>query len=116
MEECFQIPELLQQRVTLKEKGLTAERVAFSLMKCHVQPLMQREHLGFQYTSLDDASRISAEKISDDEVMERLQRIFKNIDRVLKAAVKEYIVDRPPNPVSSRSWNFPEYLLQVVCL
>jgi hypothetical protein len=29
---------------------LTAERVAFSFMKRRIQPLMQREHLGFEYT------------------------------------------------------------------
>ena len=36
MMECFQIPELLKWIAALKEKELTAERVAFSFMKCRI--------------------------------------------------------------------------------
>jgi hypothetical protein len=50
MQECIQIPELLAKIAQKKAQGLTAERVAFSFMKRRIQPLMQREHLGFEYT------------------------------------------------------------------
>ena len=109
MQECIQIPELLAKIAQKKAQGLTAERVAFSFMKRRVQPLMQREHLGFEYTGADDGSRLSAEEISDDLVMERLQKIFKNLHEI-PAAVQEYSADNPPRMVSFEELA-PEYLL-----
>ena len=99
MQECIQIPELLAKIAQKKAQGLTAERVAFSFMKRRVQPLMQREHLGFEYTGADDGSRLSSEEISDDLVMERLQKIFKNLHGI-PAAVPEFSADNPPRLVS----------------
>ena len=72
MNECLQIPDLLKKIAELKKKGLTAERVAFSFMKRRIQPLMQREHLGYEYTGLNDVSRMSANDICDDHVIERV--------------------------------------------
>ena len=109
MQECIQIPELLAKIAQKKAQGLTAERVAFSFMKRRVQPLMQREHLGFEYTGADDGSRLSAEEISDDLVMERLQKIFKNLHGI-PAAVREYSADNPPCMVGFQELA-PEYLL-----
>lgn len=46
-----------------------------------------------------DGSRISAEDISDDLVMERLQKIFKNLHGI-PAVVPEFSADNPPCLVS----------------
>ena len=93
MEECLHIPELLKRIKELKNKGLIAERVAFSFMKRRIQPLMKREHLGYEYSGLDDASRMSADDISNDVVMERLQKVFKNLDGMPAGTVEEYSAD-----------------------
>ena len=102
MDEYFQILELLKRITKLKAKGLTAERVAYSFMKRRVQPLMQRELLGYEYTGADDTSRMSLEEISDDVVMLRLGRIFRNMKQeVTTTTVREYYAEYPPKEVSN---------------
>jgi hypothetical protein len=58
MQEGIQLPKLLACIKVLRETGMRAEHVAFSFMKCRVQPLMARDTLGFEYTGDDDTSRM----------------------------------------------------------
>jgi hypothetical protein len=74
MQEGIQLPELLQKIKALREAGLRAELVAFSFTKRRVQPLMARDTLGYQYTGDDD-----------EDIVERLGRIFKDCHRTLLA-------------------------------
>jgi hypothetical protein len=79
MQEGIQLPELLQKIKALREAGLRAEHVAFSFMKRRVQPLMARDTLGYQYTGEDDTSRMPGTEVDDDDIVERLGRIFKDM-------------------------------------
>jgi hypothetical protein len=63
----------------LKEAGLRAEHVAFSVMKRRVQPLMARDTLGFEYTGDDDTSRMPRGELDDSDIIKRLSRIFKDM-------------------------------------
>jgi hypothetical protein len=63
----------------LKEAGLRAEHVAFSFMKRRVQPLMARDTLGYQYTGDGDSSRMPEDEVDDDDIVDRLGRIFKDM-------------------------------------
>jgi hypothetical protein len=63
----------------LREAGLRAEHVAFSFVKRRVQPLMARDTLGYQYTSDDDTSRMTGNEVDDEDIVERLGRIFKDM-------------------------------------
>jgi hypothetical protein len=94
----------------LREAGLRAEHVAFSFMKRRVQPLMARDTLGYQYTSDDDTSRMPGNEIDDDDIVERLGRIFKDMPLHVPCPVPEYSAARPPNKVGSRAYVF-EYSL-----
>jgi hypothetical protein len=58
MQERIQLPELLAKIKALREDGLRAEHVAFSIMKWRVQPLMAHDTLGYQYTGEGDSSRM----------------------------------------------------------
>ena len=91
MHECLQVPDLLKKITELKQKGLTAERVAFNFMKHRIQLLMQRVHLSYKYTGVDDPSRMSPEEICDELVMERLQKIFKNLNEIGRASCRERV-------------------------
>jgi hypothetical protein len=62
----------------LREAGLRAEHVAFSFMKHRVQPLMARDTLGFEYTGDNDTSRMPGGEADDDDIVDRLTRIFKS--------------------------------------
>jgi len=104
-EECMQVPELLRRTAAWKAQGLTAQRVAYGFMKRHVQPLMQRSHLGYEYTGEDDESRLSKDPISDDAILVQLSKIFKNIKQAVPTAVLEYSAERPPNPVSTHGYS-----------
>jgi hypothetical protein len=103
MQEGIQLPELLAKIKALREAGLRAEHVAFSFMKRRVQPLMARDTLGYQYTGDDDTSRMPGGEVDDDDIVDRLGRIFKDIPTYTPCPVPEYSAARPPNEVSSRA-------------
>jgi hypothetical protein len=63
----------------LREARLRAEHVAFGFMKRRMQPLMARDTLGFEYTGDDDTSRMPVGEMDDDDIIERLTRIFKDM-------------------------------------
>jgi hypothetical protein len=79
MQEGIQLPEMLAKIKALREAGLRAEHVAFSFMKRRVQPLMARDTLGYQYTGDSDSSRMPGGEVVDDDIVDRLGRIFKDI-------------------------------------
>jgi hypothetical protein len=85
----------------LREAGLRVEHVAFSFMKRRVQPLMARNTLGFEYTGEDDTSRMPGDEVDDDDIVDRLARIFKDMPPYKECPVLEYSAARPPKEVSS---------------
>jgi hypothetical protein len=101
--EGIQLPELLARIKLLREAGLRAEHVAFSFMKRRVQPLMARDTLGFEYTGDDDTSRMPGDEVDDDDIIDRLTRIFKDMPPYTACPVPEFSAARPPKEVSSRS-------------
>jgi hypothetical protein len=102
MQEGLQLPELLARIKALREAGLRAEHVAFSFMKRRVQPLMARDTLGYEYTGDDDTSRMPGDEVDDDDIVDRLARIFKDMPVYTPCPVPEFSAARPPNEVSSR--------------
>jgi hypothetical protein len=101
MQEGIQLPELLLKIKALREAGLRAEHVAFSFMKRRVQPLMARDTLGYLYTGEDDTPRMPGDEIDDDDIVERLGRIFKDMPSYTPCPVPEYSAAHLPNEVSS---------------
>jgi hypothetical protein len=95
------LPELLARIKALREAGLRAEHVAFSFMKRRVQPLMARDTLGYEYTGDDDTSRMPGDEV-DDDIVDRLARMFKDMPAYTPCPVPEYSAARPPKEVSSR--------------
>jgi hypothetical protein len=79
MQEGIQLPELLARIKVLREAGLRAEHVAFCFMKRKVQPLMARDTSGFEYTGDDDTSRMPRDEVDDEDIVDRLTRIFKDM-------------------------------------
>jgi hypothetical protein len=103
MQEGIQLPELLTKIRALREAGLRAKHVAFSFMKRRMQPLMARDTLGYQYTGDGDSSWMPSGEIDDDDIIERLGRIFKDMPAYTPCPVTEYSAAHPPNEVSSRT-------------
>jgi hypothetical protein len=103
MQEGIQLPEPLAKIRALREAGLRAEHVAFSFMKRRVQPLMARDTLGYQYTGEGDSSRMPDGEIDDDDIIDRLGRIFKDMPVYTPCLVPEYSAARPANEVSSHA-------------
>ena len=99
--ECTQVPKLLARIAALKKKGLTVERVAYSFMKRRIQPLMERVHLGYEYTGDNDESCMATGPLSNDLIMERLAKMFKGLKADVPKVVLEFGVARPPKQVSS---------------
>jgi hypothetical protein len=87
----------------LREAGLRAEHVAFSFMKRRVQPLMARDTLGFEYAGDDDTSQMSGGEVDNDDIVDRLTRIFMDMPPYTACPVQDYSAARPPKEVSSRT-------------
>jgi hypothetical protein len=103
MQEGIQLHELLLKIKALREAGLRAEHVSFSFMKRRVQPLMARDTLGHQYTGEGDSSRMPDSEIDDEDIIDRLGRIFKDMPTYTPCLVPEYSGAHQPNEVSSRT-------------
>jgi hypothetical protein len=73
----------------LREAGLRAEHMSFSFMKRRVQPLMARDTLGYEYTGDDDTSRMPGDEVDDDDIVDRLARIFKDMLAYTPCPVRE---------------------------
>jgi hypothetical protein len=101
MQEGIHLPELMAKIKALRGAGLRAEHVAFSFMKRRVQPLIARDTLGYQYTGDDDTSRMPDDEVDDDDIVDRLGRIFKDMPVYTSCPVPEYSAARPPNEVRS---------------
>jgi hypothetical protein len=81
---------------------------------------MARDTLGYQYTGEDDTSRMPGGEIDDDDIVERLGRIFKDMPPYTPCPVPEYSAAHPPNKVSSRTQCLSTSIIvvmltQVVC-
>jgi hypothetical protein len=76
--------------------------MAFSFMKRRVQPLMAHDTLGYEYTGDDDTSRMPGDEVNDDnDIVDRLARIFKDMPAYTACPVPEYSAARPSKEVSS---------------
>jgi hypothetical protein len=100
MQEGIQLPKLLQKIKALREVRLRAEHVAFNFMKRRVQPLMARDTLGYQYTGDEDTSRMPGNEVDNEDIVERLGRIFKDMPLYIPCLVPKYSAARPMNEVS----------------
>jgi hypothetical protein len=100
MQDGIQLPELMKKIKALREAGLRAEHVAFSFMKRRVHPLMARDTLGYQYTSNEDTSRMPGDEVDNDDIVERLGKIFKDMPHYTPCPVPEYSAACPQNKVS----------------
>jgi hypothetical protein len=77
--------------------------VAFSFRKRRVQPLMARDTLGYQYIGEGDSPRMPGGEIDDDDIIDRLGRIFKDMPVYTPCLVPKYSATHPLNEVSSRT-------------
>jgi hypothetical protein len=65
-----QVKELLDIIEAQKKKGVTGTSVMFAFYKRRVQPIQQRHRLGFECTGLADPSRMCAEDLPDEVVLQ----------------------------------------------
>jgi hypothetical protein len=99
MKEGIQLHKLMLKIKALREAGLRAKHVAFSFMKRRVQPLMARDTLGYQYTGAEDTSRMLDNEVDDEDIVERLGKIFEDMPPYTPCPIPEYSAARPPNQV-----------------
>jgi hypothetical protein len=64
---------------------------------------MARGTLGFEYTGDDDTSRMPGGEMDDDDIIDILMCIFKDMPPYTACPVQEYFAARPPKEVSSRT-------------
>ena len=81
---------------------LTGEAVVFDWMKWRIQPLQARGSLGFQYQGTAHPSRYLKEEISDDVAFSRVQRLLKNVKKIL-VVPDTFSAASPPKQVFDKS-------------
>ena len=86
---------------------LIGEAVVFDWMKRRIQPLQARELLGFQYQGTTDSSRYSKEEISNDITFSRVQRLLRNVKKVL-VVPNTFSTANPPKQVLDKSSRYVE--------
>jgi hypothetical protein len=64
---------------------------------------MSRDTLGFEYTGEDDTSRMTGCEVDDNDIIDRLTHIFKDMPPYTACPVQEYSAVRPPKEVGSRT-------------
>jgi hypothetical protein len=63
---------------------------------------MARDTLGYEYTGDDETSRMPGDEVDDDDIVDRLGRIFKDMPVYTPCPVPEFSAVLPPIEVSSR--------------
>jgi hypothetical protein len=63
---------------------------------------MARDILGYEYTGDEDTSQMPGDEVVDDDIVDSLARIFKDMPAYTPCPVPEYSAARPPYKVSSR--------------
>jgi hypothetical protein len=58
--------------------------------------------LRYEYTGDDDTSRMPGDEVVDDNIVDRLARIFKDMPAYTPCPVLEFSAARPPKEVRSR--------------
>jgi hypothetical protein len=92
-DELLAIKPLLERIQTLKQQGLIGFGIIASYMRRRVQPLMEREHLGFEYSWAEDPSRmVPPLELTEKEVLERLRKVLKGVT-IVPHAVPKYCGD-----------------------
>jgi hypothetical protein len=64
---------------------------------------MARDTLGFEYTGNDDTSWKPGGEVDDDDIVDRLTCIFKDMPPYTACPIPEYSAARLPKEVSSRT-------------
>jgi hypothetical protein len=76
--ELRKIQPFLKQIKAMKIQGLSGVGIVAIFIRRQVHPLRERVHYGFEYTGLEDPTRMSKEELSG-EVLERIQAILKGV-------------------------------------
>ena len=81
-------------------RSLTSFGIVSSFLRRRVQPLKERENFGFEYSGAEDHSRmVPALELTDEEVLERLQKMLKGAS-IVPLTVSELCAKNPPLAVS----------------
>jgi hypothetical protein len=64
---------------------------------------MALDTLGYQYTGDYDTSRMSGNEVDDEDIVERLGRIFKDMPPYTPCPVPEYSAAHPPHKIGNRT-------------
>ena len=79
---------------------MTGFGIVSSFLRRRVQRPKEREHFGFEYSGAEDPSRmVPALELTDEEVLERLQKMLKGAS-VVPLTVSKYRANNPPPAVS----------------
>ena len=79
---------------------MTGFGIISSFLRRRVQPLKERENFGFEYSGAEDPSRmVPALELTDEEVLERLQKMLKGAS-IVPFTISEYCAKNPPPAVS----------------
>jgi hypothetical protein len=93
---------LLLEISVSKNRGLTAEAVVVNFIFKNIQPLKDRVYPAYLYTGVNDPSRLTDKRISEEDVLSR-------VDSMLRGKASNVGA-----PLSYSTWNLPPVVSVVV--
>jgi hypothetical protein len=68
---------LLAEICALKDRGLTAKAVVVDFVFKNIQPLKDRVYPAYLYTGVNDPTRITNKRISEEDVLSRVDSMLR---------------------------------------
>jgi hypothetical protein len=97
--ETERIKPFFKEIKAFKIQDLSGIGIVASFIRRRVQPLRERVHYSFEYIRTEDPTQMSRDKLSEEEILERLQKILKDVS-VIPLQFEERDADHQPAVVS----------------
>ena len=79
-----------------KSQGLTAAGITWSWISWRIQPMRARECAGYNYMGEQDNDRLSAQPLTDEEVLEQVRKIIHGVNEKSIIPGELSLLVRPP--------------------
>ena len=76
------IRPFLKQIRAMKDQGLSGVGVVANFIRRRIQPLQERIHYGFKYTGLEDPAWVTADELTEGEVLKRIQNVLVSVQTI----------------------------------
>lgn len=82
MAEYNGIRDSVSQIMAMKKRDLNGVAVVTNFIRRRVQPLLDRQHYGFEYTGPEDPARMTTKELSDGKILHSVQLVLRLVEKM----------------------------------